>query len=284
MTPRAFKGVASSGNWASVSALETASGQSLYVPLIRRLTEEFPAWTVWKNADAALSGSGDIDSAAPLHDWDAIVRAFRAWAGDVELGPVIECRHPPKTMFLIAVDQTHRTFLELDVLGRKYFRGGTLFYAEDLIPLARRDPRGFRVIRPAAQAIVLWLCNGLRWGGRLNAADLKNRHVIELFQQDLGGISEAARCLRLPEGAVLEAVEHLLHGSWDRASMLKIEGSAIFRALASPGILASRARFRLWTKRSCPVLRTVFFAGRSIPEDYDSWLREVRRSHRVYDS
>lgn len=276
-------GVASSEKRASVSALETAGSQSLYIPLIRRLTEEFPAWTVWKNAEAALSGSGDIDSAAPLRDWNSIVRAFRTWAGDAGLGPVIECRHPPKTMFLIAVDQNRRTFLELDVSGRKYFRGGTLFYAEDLIPLARRDPRGFRVIRPAAQAIVLWLCNGLRWGGRPDAAALKNRHVIELLREDLDGIPQAASCLRLPEGPLLKAVDHLLNGSWDRASMLKIEGTAVFRALVSPGVLASRARFRLWTKRSCPVLRTVFFSARNIPEDYDSWIREVRSSHRVYD-
>ncbi|HEV2085400.1 MAG TPA: hypothetical protein VGR09_09975 [Gemmatimonadales bacterium] len=267
-----------------MSALDAPGSRSPYIPLIRRLTQEFPKWIVWKNADAALSGSGDIDSAAPLRDWDAILATFRAWAEDVGLGPVIECRHPPKTMFLLAVDQSRRTFLELDVLGRKYFRGGTLFQADELMPLARLDPRGFRVIRPAAQAIILWLCNGLRWGGRSDSAALQRRRVVELLREDFEGLSQAARCLHLPERAVLEGAERLVNGTWDRASMLKIEGSAILRALSAPRILLSRARFRLWTKQSCPVLRTVFYSERKIPEDYNSWLREVRSRHRVFDT
>jgi len=32
------------------------------------------------------------------------------------------------------------------------------------------------------------------------------------------------------------------------------------------------------------VLRTVFYSERKIPEDYNSWLREVRSTHRVFDT
>jgi hypothetical protein len=260
-----------------------AVGTAPWIPLMRHLTAAFPRWTVWKNADAALAGSGDVDSAAPSSDWDAIVLAFRRWAREYALGPVVECRHPPRTMFLIALDQPRRTFLELDVLGRKYFRGGTLFRAEDLVTLCRLDERGFRVIRPAAQAFILLLCNGLRWGGRPDVAGIGKRHVVELLKSDLDGVPEAARCLRLPLRAAVAAVESLLGGSWDRRSLLTIEAAALVRALADPGVVLSRARFRAVSKRRCPLLRSVFYGDRAIPGDPDAWLREVGRTHAVYD-
>jgi hypothetical protein len=275
--------LAYAGPGAPVTALPVADRTALWTPLVRTLTREFPDWTIWKNADAALAGSGDIDSAAPARDWDAIVIAFRRWAHACGLGPVVECRHPPRTMFLVALDETRRTFLELDVLGRKYFRGGTLFRAEDLIPLSQLDHRGFRVIRPAAQALILLLCNGLRWGGRQDIAGIRKRRIAALLEADLDGVGDAARCLHLPERAVRAAALRLLNGEWDRRSMLTIEGSALLRSFREPRVIASRVRFRTFSKKSCPLLRAIFYGDRVIPGDPESWLRELRRGHRVYE-
>jgi hypothetical protein len=261
----------------------TADHSALWIPLVRHLTQAFPNWTIWKNADAALAGSGDIDSAAPASDWDAIVLSFRRWAHEYGLGPVIDCRHPPRTMFLVALDQSRTTFLELDVLGRKYFRGGTLFRAQELVPLSRLDPRGFRIIRPAAQALILLLCNGLRWGGRADVEGIQKRHVVTLLKADLAGVAETAKCLHLPERSVRAAAESLLSGQWDRRSMMEIERSALFRAFREPWIIVSRARFRALSKRRCPLLRSVFYGDRLIPGDPEAWLHQVARTHRVYD-
>ncbi len=260
-----------------------ADRSALWLPLIRTLTRDFPDWVIWKNADAALAGSGDIDSAAPARDWDAIVVAFRLWARDCGLGPVIECRHPPRTMFLAALTEDRRTFLELDVLGRKYFRGATLFRAEELLPLAAVDDRGFRVIRPAAQALILLLCNGLRWGGRPDFAGIQRRHVRTLLQTDLEGVGAAARSLHLPEKAVHTAVRSLLAGRWDRRAMLAIEAYTVGRSLLEPQVIANRIRFRAFSKTGCPLLRTIFFDDRTISGDPDAWLAAVREGHRVYD-
>jgi hypothetical protein len=260
-----------------------ADRTALWVPLVRRLTREFPNWTIWKNADAAFAGSGDIDSAAPASDWDGIVLAFRQWAKELGLGPVVECRHPPRTMFLIALDQSRSTFLELDVLGRKYFRGGTLFRAEELLSVCGLDERGFRVVRPAAQGLILLLCNGLQWGGRQNQAALRKRRVVELFRRDLDGVRDAAKGLHLPLGAAAAAVEALVSGTWDRRSLLMIEAAALFSALREPWVIADRVWFRAVSKRRCPVLRSVFYGARVIPGDPETWLHEVRRNHRVYE-
>lgn len=275
--------VARAGAGPPVSAPTITSRAALWTPLIEGLTREFPHWTIWKNAEAALAGSGDVDSAAPEGDWDAIVLAFRRWAGDVGLGPVIECRHPPRTMFLAALDETRTTFLELDVLARKYFRGGTLFRAEELVPLSRVDARGFRMVTPAAQALILLLCNGLRWGGRPDFEGIRKRHVRELLAMDLDAVPDAARRMHLPVRATLAAVHALLDDAWDRRAMLAIERSAIVRAFREPGIIASRIRFRAVSKKGCPFLRTVFYGDRIIPGGADAWLSEVRREHRVYD-
>jgi hypothetical protein len=287
-----------------------------WVPLLRGLTEISPGWVVWKNADAALAGHGDVDAAAPAADWEPIARAFRAWATEHGLGPVIECRHPPRTLFLLAVDRDRRELVELDVLGRKYFRGWTLFRAEDLPPLAVEDPRGFRVLRPGAQAVIQ-LAGNLRWGARPDRAGLRRRGVGELFAVDPEGAVEAARAFGLPVATVLRGLEAVTgagdvgsrggergrsggdgrgerrrdgrgtrrgdgRGGAGRRTLLALEASALVRAPADPAILARRIRFRLWTKHRCPALRAVFEDDRRLPADVDAWLERVRRGHPVH--
>jgi hypothetical protein len=254
---------------------------ALWLPLLRRLTEVSPRWVVWKNADAALAGHGDVDAAAPIADWEAMVREFRTWASEHGLGPVIECRHPPRTMFLLAVDRDRRELVELDVLARKYFRGWTLFRAEDLPPLAVEDPRGFRVLRPGAQALIQ-LAGNLRWGGRPDGPGLRRRGMAELFALDPDGALRAAAAFGLPSRTVARAAEAVAAGRGGRGALLALEGTALARAVADPGILARRIRFRLWTKRRCPALRAVFEADRMLPPDVDTWLAGVRRTHRVH--
>ena len=60
---------------------------ALWLPLLRRFTELSPRWVVWKNADAALAGVGDIDAAAPESDWPALEGALllSVRGGDFEL-------------------------------------------------------------------------------------------------------------------------------------------------------------------------------------------------------
>src|SRR5438093_5925107 len=222
---------------------EVGDRTDLWLALVRRLTEVCPKWTIWKNADAAFNGLGDIDSAAPMEDWETIVLEFRRWAASRALGPVIECRHPPKTMFLLTPDRSTSTLLELDVLGRKYFRGWTLFRAEDLANLSEIDVRGFRRLRPGSQGLILLLGNGLKWGGRPDLESLRKRHVRELLEQDPEGAREAAWAFRLPRRAVASAVRSLLAGEWAVGPMWRIEASAAMRAFGEPAILAKRARF-----------------------------------------
>jgi thymidylate kinase len=256
----------------------------LWLPLLRGLTEVSPDWTVWKNADDALAGHGDVDSAAPISDWQVIIEEFRKWAAQHELGPVVVCKHPPKTMFLIALDRKRSTFLELDVLGRKYFRGWTLWRAEDLPSLSRMDERGFRCLRPGAQALILLVGNGLRWGGRPDRAGLEKRRVEALLRSDPDGFRSAARVFGSSDKALLGGASAVMQGRWDRGAMLRLEAWALIKALAEPGIVFARAKFRLFTKKRCPVLQSVFYGDRRIPGDVDEWLKTVAVSHEIYGS
>ena len=251
-----------------------------WLPLVRQLTELVPGWVIWKNAEAAFAGSGDVDSAASSTDWPEISQTFQGWASDNDFGPVIECRHPPRTMFLVAVREQH-DLVELDVLGRKYFRGGTLFTAEGLVPLSRNDPRGFRVLRPGAQGLILLLGNGVRWGGRPNPDGLRRRRIAELLSEDREGVDLAARRFGLPVSLVRRIAAAVSRGRWDRGSLLLLEAWALLKAVGDPLTLLRRAKFRLFSKRRCPVLRAVFYENRQLPADIEGWLTEVRKSHVV---
>jgi hypothetical protein len=185
-------------------------------------------------------------------------------------------------MFLVAVREQH-DLVELDVLGRKYFRGGTLFTAEGLVPLSRNDPRGFRVLRPGAQGLILLLGNGVRWGGRPNPDGLRRRRIAELLSEDREGVDLAARRFGLPVSLVRRIAAAVSLGGWDRGSLLLLEAWALLKALGDPLTLLRRAKFRLVSKKRCPVLRAIFYDDRQLPADVEGWLANVRKSHVVRD-
>jgi hypothetical protein len=255
---------------------------SHWLPLLRRLTEASPSWVVWKNVDSALSGTGDIDAAAPETDWPLIEREFRQWATEFAFGPVIVCHHIPGGLNLVAVPPTMSTLLELGVKARRIWRGATLFVLDDLKPLMVLDPRGFRRIRPGAEGLFKLLLNGARWNGMPNPDSLRSKRVAELLREDPDGAWMAAQLLGPARGAMLRAAQRVAVGDWDRRAILTVEGWALLRALRSPVITVKRARFRLRAKATCPVISTLLGDHRRIPDDREAWLRRVAASHPVF--
>lgn len=77
---------------------------TLWLPLLRRLTEAYPGWALLKNADSALLGTGDVDSLAAVRDWRGIAGEFGAWAREQGLGPVLACQHVGHGPNLVTLD------------------------------------------------------------------------------------------------------------------------------------------------------------------------------------
>jgi hypothetical protein len=259
----------------------TADVSALWLPLLRDLTDACPGWTVWKNADAALHGDGDVDSSAPTRDFGRVRDVFVEWSRDQRLGPVVDCRHIPRVMFLAALDPERPTFFELDVLGRKYFRGAPLFVAEQLVPMSALDPEGFRRVRPGVEGVILLVGNGMRRGGAENRQGLQRRGVPALLAGDPEGVQMAAALFGPVAGSLLRLADAVARDDWDRPAARHLELWAVAKAAAAPAIPAGRAKLRLWSKRHCPLLRSVFFEDRRLPADRDAWLAEVSRTHVV---
>ena len=256
---------------------------ALWLPLLQRLTDVCPHWGIWKNADAALAGSGDMDSTAPVGYWGSIVSEFRRWAHEHGLGPVTACRHVRGVLFLLALDRKASCFLELDVNAKKYFRGWTMFRSEYLAPLMEMDERGFRRLRPGAEGVMLLLGNGTRWGGRPNADGLRRKRIPHVLRQDPEGVRMTASCLfGGAQHALVRAAGQVARGKWDRRSMLALEAWALSRAVAEPRVLSGRLRSR-GIKKKCPVLQVIFTEDRRMPPALDSWLASVREHHPVYE-
>jgi hypothetical protein len=256
----------------------TQDRSSLWLPLLRQLTEACPDWVVWKNVESALFGIGDIDAAAPSMNWEVIEQTFRRWAAEHDLEPVVVCHHIPGGLNLISIPQGLPTFLEMGVKDRRIFRGSTLFVAGDLRPLMQMDPRGFRRIRPGAEGLLKLLLNGTRRGGGPNWEGIREKHVLELMREDPEGMRMAARLLGPAERALVAGAERAMNGGWNRAAMFMVDGWALLRGLKSPGVLVRRFQFRLRGKE-CPVVSAILTAHRRIPVDRESWLREVGLSH-----
>ncbi|MDQ4058513.1 MAG: hypothetical protein M3124_05255 [Actinomycetota bacterium] len=247
---------------------------AVWLPLLARLTERFPDWGLWKNADSALMGQGDFDSTAPESDWEGITEEFSEWAAGHSLDPVAACRHVQGVLFLVAVDQETGTLYELDVNARKYFRGWTVFRPQDLRPMMEVDKRGFRRVRPGAEGVTLLTQNGLKWGGRRNEEGLRRKRVAEFLASDPEGVAAAARLFGAAEKAILRAAGAVANGRWDRAAMLQVEARALIGAVGEPGIVVSRFRAKEAKKR-CQLLRTIFVDGRTIDGNISSWVERV---------
>ena len=251
----------------------------LWLRLIRRLTDLTSTWLVWKNADSALAGIGDIDSAAAQVEWPVTAAAFRTWASEESLLPVTICPHIPGGLNLIALPGDSALILEMGVKARKMFRGSTLFAIEDLLPLSQLDPRGFRRLRPGAEGLFKLVLNGIKPGGRVDEAGLASKHVRDLLREDPEGAQRAAALFGPASGRARAGARAAAAGGWDRGAMLAVETWALLRGPRHPDVLARRAWFRLRGTQSCPVVRSLLRDHRRIPLDRDRWFREVEREH-----
>jgi hypothetical protein len=252
------------------------------LPLLRRLTEVSPSWVVWKNVDSAVTGIGDVDSAAPVADWPVLTDEFRSWAATHGLGPVIACPHAPNLLHLVALDGP-APFFELDLVARKVFLGSTMFVPGDLLPLSEFDARGFRRTRPGAEGLIKLVNNGARRDGRPNHEGLRAKRIPELLARDPDGVRDAARALFGPaRRAVLDLSDAVVAGRWDRRAMLAVQGWFLVRAVGEPASVAARLRFRS-NREKCPVLVAVF-SGRRVPGDLEEWINRVAREHEVFDT
>lgn len=254
----------------------------LWLTLVRRLTERYPRWAVWKNIDSAFAGTGDVDSFAPPGDWPSIQETFRHWADESGLGPVIICRHIPQGPHFIALQDTSEYIVQLDVKERGTFRGSTLIDAWSLLPLSEMDAQGFRRVRPGVEGVIKLCMNGVRKGGRRNLEGLESKGVARLLASDPEGVALGARLLGPAAGALCLGARAVVEGGWDRRAMTTVEAWSLLRGLAEPTVAASRMWFLKVEAKRCPIVRLIREHDRRVPADRARWLSVVAATHEVY--
>jgi hypothetical protein len=269
-----------------VTVMAAVPGRSAsWMRLLVALTAARPDWLAWKSVGSALTGDGDVDSAAPAEAWPTIVGTFVQWAAGEGFGAVIVCPHAPGLLHIVALAPGDELLYELDVNRRKVFLGATLFRPADLLPLALMDPEGYRRLRPGAEGLLKLVQNGMARGGRVRWEGIARKGIRELLVADPDGVRAAAPFFGRAAPAAVRGARAVADGRWDRGAMLALEGWCLARALLEPRSILWRVRFRRRRGR-CPVLRTVLRDGRRVPlAGREAWLAQVRRdpAHRVID-
>jgi hypothetical protein len=254
------------------------------LPLLRGLTEATSDWAVWKNAESALTGTGDVDSAAPRSAWPVISQTYLEWAAAQQLGPAIVCRHIPRTLNLLAMLPDDTALLQLEVKGGATWRGSLQFDARDVLALSKVGDQGFRRLRPGAEGLLKLLNNGTVRGGAPNWDGIRSKDVEALLRDDPEGVAAMARHFGPARGSLLRAVDAVLAGRWDRRAVASVEAWAVTKALVQPHVVTERIWFRAVRKPTCPVLHVVYRKDRRVQGDVDAWLAKVRTSHVVVGS
>ena len=260
----------------------TTDREAVWIPLLQGLTRAAPGWTVWKNVDSALHGEGDVDAAAPRHQWPILQRIFRGWAQEAGLSPVVICRHIPGGINMVALPDNNEPFFELGMKDRRIWRGATLFRAPDLEGLLELDPRGFRTVRPGAEGLFKLLLNGVTRGGAPDHAALVKKGVADLLRKDPDGVTLAARLLGPVRAAGIAAAEAVTEGRWDRRAAALIEAWFLTKAVTQPHVSLPRAYFKLRGRNQCPVVSAILSENRRVDGEPIEWARSVSREHVVY--
>lgn len=247
--------------------------QETWLPLLQQLTHNIPAWASWKNADAALNLSGDIDSVAPSADWERVIEIFSSW-GKGRGFHMVFCRHLPGALIAVALDERARRVWELHIAGKQVFRGTVLFHAEELSPLETQDSRGFRRVVPGAEGLFLLALNGLRFPGRCNLSSLESKGVRNLLRVDPEGMLATTRFFGLAGYPLRKLALAVAKGGWSKRSAVLFEILRAARIIKAPLDLVRRLRFRFHDLGRCPVLRMTG-GGRNFPPDLEPWLDEV---------
>lgn len=254
----------------------------LWLPLLVELTAATPDFTVWKNVDSALQRRGDVDSAAPRAVWPLLEQAVLAWARALRIGPVVVCRHIPRTLNLLTVLEQEGALLQLEVKAGATFRGSLQFSAADVVALSVLDPRGFRRLRPGAEGVLKLLNNGMSRGGAVDADGLRAKQVPALLAEDHAGVEAMARRFGPAGPSLLRGVDAVLAGSWDRPAMARVEAWALAKAVVQPHVVAERVWFRAVRKPHDPVLQSVYQHDREVRGDVQQWLATAARAHPVH--
>jgi hypothetical protein len=250
-----------------------------WLPLLRALSAREPSWCVWKNAETAVAGEGDVDSAAPRRAWAAVEDEFRTWAFGAGAGPVIVCRHLPETLILAAcAGPDRRRLVQLDA----YERVARIVPADALAGIAEVDELGCRRLRPGAEGLLLLLTVAPRGGRRASGGGSIDR-AATLVRSDPAGVEAAARLLGSGRRPALAAADSIAAGGWNRTALAALELVYFQRAVREPGKRLAWLTFKVGAGSRCPLLAALS-NGRRIAGDVDAWLSLVRSSHIVFEA
>jgi hypothetical protein len=264
----------------NVAGLDGSPSQDAppWLPLLRRLTEVSELWGVWKNADRAIAGHGDIDSISAPLERAIITVEFQRWASENGLLPVVACTHLPGSYLLVAVGRAP-SLIELQLCETALWRAAPLFGAAELRALMTMDERGFRRIRRGSEGLMLLVHNGLRRGGGVDRSALHKKGIVQMLTDDPEGVAMAADIFSPISADVLRLARTAAAGGWDRSLATRLELWALGRAASHPGQAVARVAYRLG--RSCPVTAALS-RGRRIAEEPDEWLTRVGATHETF--
>jgi hypothetical protein len=253
----------------------------LWLPLLHSLND-VPSWIVFKNAESAFDGYGNIDSLAAHRHHSEITQRFVTWARDLGLGPIVSCSHRFGGPKLVVADGATSSLLMLDVLRERPFRGSPLLTVQMAHQLAVESDWGFRRVRPGSEGMTKLLLNAMRRNGQPNQNALIQKCIPQLIKNDFQGVSEMAGLFPVIQTPLMRLARAASLLAWDRTSANAIQTWFGMRSLGYPDIAAGRIWHQNGTPAACPLRR---LKGRRIPAAIDSgeWLTRVAamRGHEI---
>jgi hypothetical protein len=251
-----------------------------WLALLRRCGRASPRWAAHGDLDEGFAAEGDVDLIAPEADLGRVRDLFTEWASECGLGPVVACRHRDGVLIMVALGAPGEVMFELEVRFERFFKGATLWRAEDLEPFFVDDDRlGIRRVRDGAAGLLKLVPNGLGRAGRSKWDRAKRDRVALRLRADPAGVEAAAALFGAARPAARAAARAVAAGRWDRGAALRLEAWAALHGVRGGLSAARRAAARARGGRRCSVLEAVA-AGRVVA-DPGRWARAARRDHDV---
>ena len=256
---------------------------------LRRLTAHHDDFLVWKHLDRALTGVGDVDSAAPASAADAISEDAAAMAASV-LGAVavVDCRHvADKRLQFFVLPHALPQLFELDVCTRP--SRGLTPWADParMRELAVLSSHGIRRLRPGAEALVSIVYHGISPNGGARLSGDEQEIVSTGLAHDANGAYAACTSLSpvLARSSLLRLLDVARQGGWDDDLSRRAFWGFVASGVVHPQFSTRRAVFRLRiaVNRDCVMHRFAQKQHRRVePHQVPALLTAAERDgHRV---
>ncbi len=259
-------------------AFDAARREECWRGLIRHLADVDPSVTILKNAESALTGTGDLDVLLGRPGMRRVVEGAVEWsrANDAQC---MVCDHVPDGPHIVVVVPGQAHALVVDLKWRRSLFGATLITARAAQECSARSEFGPLQLTQGAEGVVKLCLYGIDGNWGLDYRKLDAKEVLAALREDPEGAMRTAALMSQPTWLLSWVIGEAAARRPGRLAASALKARLLVGAVAEPGTGPRRLYYKAVQRANCPIMSVVKFNGRRVPGDPARWFAASKEAH-----